>query len=160
MSKRVLRCPHSNVTRHLGAWRRTPSYRTAEVERETCVCSRGIQYRIFHFGKQKHLERMDMCKIERHLRSSMFNCFPSHQKSDCFQSLNKILTRMMAEWNILNVKPHLRKREKCSCASSNGNGRPTKVTVRWSPGKFSWSWLIGLSNIARIYQVGQFIAGK
>ena len=36
-------------------------------------------------------------------------------------------------------KPHLRKREKCSCASSNGNGRPTKVTNRWSPGKFSWS---------------------
>ena len=35
----------------------------------------------------------------------------------------------MGQKNILNDKPHLRKQQKCSLASSSGNGRSTKWPI-------------------------------
>lgn len=55
-----------------------------------------------------------------------------------FKTLD-VNTGNMDQKNVLNDKPHLRMRQRCSCASSSGNGRPTKVTERWSPGKLSGS---------------------
>ena len=47
-------------------------------------------------------------------------------------------------WYLLRDSPHRRSLAKCWWASSKGNGRPTKVTARWSWGNVSCLWSTGL----------------
>ena len=147
MSRRALQSLRSNATRHRGAWKQRPSYHTVEVKREACVCSRGIQCHILHFEKPKTL-RESVWVCERLEDTYGPPCSTASQATTNLTIhkvyINKILTRGKDQKDILNDKPHLRKRQRCSCASSSGNGRPTKVTDRWSPGQLSWSWLTGL----------------